>query len=108
MPNVVKLGTKSQIPTSLYSLLVEFTVLYFVKLVYILKLFCNRKFRLELEKVLEHIVFRLVTVILVLMDVTFVIIDLISEEDILELEIMSLIIVSYFMVEIGARMFVYG
>ena len=52
--------------------------------------------------------FRIVTVILVIIDVTCVIVDLATPEEQPGLETVSLIIVSYFMLEIGARLFVYG
>ena len=70
--------------------------------------FISRQLKKQLEKILDNLAFRIVTIILVIIDVTCVIIDLASSDDKPGLETVSLIIVSYFMLEIGARLFVYG
>ncbi|GAB1607276.1 phosphatidylinositol 3,4,5-trisphosphate 3-phosphatase TPTE2-like isoform X1 [Argonauta hians] len=66
--------------------------------------------QLMIQKVLEHIVFRIFTVILILTDFIIVIIDLsISECDANNgLEITSHAIITYFMLEVGARLFYKG
>ena len=67
-----------------------------------------RELRVKLERILDNLIFRIITIILVIIDVTCVIIDLATPDDKAGLETVSLLIVSYFMLEIGARLFVYG
>ena len=57
-------------------------------------------------RVLEHLAFRLFTVVMILIDVAVVIADLITQQR--WLEVISLIIVTYFMVELLARIFAKG
>jgi hypothetical protein len=60
------------------------------------------------KRVLEHIVFRLITVVLILLDFIFVIVELADSDckkNIGTLEILSHVLISYFMLEVFFRVF---
>ena len=68
-----------------------------------------RLYRRQLRRVLEHLAFRAVTVMLVVVDLILVITDLALYDDMNQpLEITSLIILTYFLVEGGLRIFAQG
>lgn len=63
------------------------------------------------KSVLEHIAFRLVTVVLILLDFIFVIVELTDQEckkNQGTLEILSHVLISYFMLEVFFRVFYQG
>ena len=66
-----------------------------------------RSIQLLIQSILESIVFRVLTVLLIILDFTLVVIDLTNYEcdSNSGLEIVSHIIISYFLLEVGARIF---
>ena len=66
----------------------------------------HRSLKNGVQKVVEHAVFRILTILLILIDFTITVIGL-ADEDTggSALEIVSHAIISYFMLELGARLF---
>ncbi|PVD34487.1 hypothetical protein C0Q70_05762 [Pomacea canaliculata] len=62
--------------------------------------------QVHIRRVVEHIAFRLVTVILIIVDFIFVVVDLASCVDVLEK--ISHVIISYFLLEVALRIFCLG
>lgn len=70
---------------------------------------CLRKLREKLRKIVEHFGVRVFSLLLVLADIIIVIVDLATEAQSEKiLEILSVIIVSYFLLEVLLRMFALG
>nr|KAG5686259.1 hypothetical protein BaRGS_001212 [Batillaria attramentaria] len=70
-----------------------------------------RSLQLRVRRVIDHIAFRIFTVLLIITDFTLVIVDLAQEECAAGtngMDIVSTIIISYFVLEVFARMFCLG
>lgn len=71
-----------------------------------------RKAQFLVKSVIEHVLFRVFTVLLILVDVTLVVVDIsvtdLSNETSHNINLVSRIIVSYFLIEIGFRIFYRG
>ncbi|ELT95902.1 hypothetical protein CAPTEDRAFT_62994, partial [Capitella teleta] len=62
----------------------------------------------KIRRIMNHLAFRIITIILVLVDLILVIIDLAHSSHDSVLEIISLFIMTYFMIEIVLRVFAFG
>ncbi len=69
---------------------------------------CSRFFRYHLNRIIDHIAFRVFTLIMILLDVIVVIVDLATNDTNRGLEATSLAIMTYFMAEILLRLFAKG
>ena len=70
-----------------------------------------RSLRLSIQRVVEHILFRLLTVLLIIVDLALVVVDLsisncVSANN--ALEIVSHCIISFFLLEVAFRLFCKG
>eukprot|EP00794_Sanderia_malayensis_P007596 gene7596-8436_t len=66
------------------------------------------KFRFKLHLVMDHIITRVFSILLVLVDIVCVLYALAINRELLALEILSLVIVSYFMLELFLRLVAWG
>ena len=70
-------------------------------------LYC-RAVQLQTKSVLEHIAFRLFTLLLIVVDVIVVILDLANAGNKEAIEIFALVICTYFLLEVFVRIFANG
>lgn len=71
-----------------------------------------RKAQFLVKSVIEHVLFRVFTVLLILVDVTLVVVDVsvtdLSNQTSHDINLVSRIIITYFLIEIGFRIFYRG
>jgi PTEN phosphatase family protein len=71
-----------------------------------------RKAQYRVKSVIEHVFFRVFTVLLILVDVILVVVDIsvtdLSEQTSHDITLVSRVIIAYFLVEIGFRIFYKG
>lgn len=69
---------------------------------------CFRSYQLRVRNVIEHIAFRIFTLLLIVVDVIVVILDIADVGNAEALELTAVVICSYFMLEIFVRIFAKG
>ena len=67
-----------------------------------------RSFKIDVNRVMNHIAFRVFTILLILVDVIVVIVDLCHAGNTVALEVATLVLVIYFMVEVNLRLLIRG
>ena len=71
-------------------------------------MFIYREVQAKIRRIMNHLAFRIMTILLVILDLILVIVDLAHSSHDSVLEMISLFIMTYFMVEIVLRIFAFG